>query len=148
MSEGKASSSGAPRHTAAAIATSVPIALESQRPLPLDDATLALRVLSGHVDLFAVEQIDGTSRGQRHHLLRAEPGALVFALPQVKTGGKTPLRMIAVGGQETQVLIVHRDGCADRGLIDAWVALLSGTIATETLEQSAQAAEVGSGRCW
>jgi NHLM bacteriocin system ABC transporter ATP-binding protein len=144
MSEGIASASGAPRHTVAAIATPVPIALESQRPLPLDDANLALRVLSGHIDLFAVEQIDPTSRGQRHHVLRAEPGALVFALPQAETGGTPPIRMIAVGGQETQVLIVHRDGCADRVLIDAWVAQLSGAIATETVEPSAQVAEVGS----
>jgi NHLM bacteriocin system ABC transporter ATP-binding protein len=146
MSEGIATASGVPRHTAA-IATPVPIALESQRPLPLDDATLVLRVLSGHVDLFAVEQIEGTGRGQRHHVLRAEPGALVFALPLAVTGGetgRTPLRMIAVGGQETQVLIVHRDGSADRGLIDAWVALLSGAIASEIPEQGAQAAEFGS----
>ena len=96
MSERIASASAVPRHTAAAIATPVPIALESQRPLPLDDATLALRVLSGHVDLFAVEPIDGAGRGQRHHLLRAEAGAVVFALPEVETGSKTPISMIAV----------------------------------------------------
>jgi NHLM bacteriocin system ABC transporter ATP-binding protein len=144
MSERIASASAVPRHTAAAIATPVPIALESQRPLPLDDATLALRVLSGHVDLFAVEPIDGAGRGQRHHLLRAEAGAVVFALPEVETGSKTPISMIAVGGLETQVLIGHRDDCADRGLIDAWVTLLSAGIASETLEQNAQAAAIGS----
>jgi NHLM bacteriocin system ABC transporter ATP-binding protein len=144
MSERIASASAVPRHTAAAAATPVPIALESQRPLPLDDAALALRVLSGHVDLFAVEQIDGAGRGQRHHLLRAEAGAVVFALPRVETGSKSPVSMIAVGGLETQVLVGHRDDCADRGQIDAWVTLLSAAIASETLEQNAQAAAIGS----
>jgi NHLM bacteriocin system ABC transporter ATP-binding protein len=143
MSEGIASASGAPRHIAAATVTPVPIALESQRPLPLNDAALALHVLSGHLDLFAVEQIDGT-KGQRHHVLRAEPGALVFGLPQADNGGNTPISMIAVGGQETQILIGHRNDCADRGLIDSWVALLSAAIASEPPEPSAQAAEFGS----
>lgn len=136
---------GAPRRTVAAIATPVPIALERQRPLPIGDAALALRVLCGHVDLFAVEQVDGASRGQRHHLLRAEAGAVIFGLPGVEAAaGNTPIGVIAVGGQDTQILIDRRESCSDGGLVDGWVALLSEAIASETFAASAQHAEIGS----
>jgi NHLM bacteriocin system ABC transporter ATP-binding protein len=145
MSDGYTSAPGAPRRMVAAIATPVPIALESQRPLPIDDAALALRVLRGHVDLFAVEQIDGGGRGQRHHLLRAEAGATIFGLPGVEAaGGKTPIGVIAVGGQDTQIVVDNRDNLSDRALIDAWVTHLSAAIASEALDVSAQPAEIGS----
>jgi hypothetical protein len=145
MSEGIAAASGATRRAATAMAAPVPIALEGQRPLPFDDPTLALRVLRGHVDLFAMEQIEGGGSGQRHHVLRAEAGATIFGLPTVAAAdGNTPISVIAVGGQETQVIVGHRDSSAERDVIDAWVALLSEAIAVATLEPDAQPAEIGS----
>lgn len=128
---------------AAAIPIPAPIALESQRPLPIDDATLVLRVVRGHVDLFAVEQSDGAGKGQRHHLFRVEAGAMIFGLPGVADVKGTPISVIAVGGQEAQVLVDHRDRCTDRGQIDAWAVMVSAAIASSIFDAGAQPAEIG-----
>jgi NHLM bacteriocin system ABC transporter ATP-binding protein len=145
MSEGLAAGGGATLRAGFAAAEPVPIALEAQRPLAFDDTTLALRVLRGHVDLFAVAQTEDGRAGQRHHILRAEAGATVFGLPSV-TGdvGNTAIRVIAVGGQETQVIVGKRDAGSEREVIDGWVRLFSEAIAVATLEPGAQAARIGS----
>lgn len=145
MSEGLAAGGGAALRMAATGAASVPIALEAQRPLSFDDATLALRVLRGHVDLFAVARTENGETGQRHHMLRAEAGATAFGLPSVAAAdGDTAISVIAVGGQETQVVVGHRDGVGEREAIDAWVRLFSEAISVATLEPGAQPARVGS----
>jgi hypothetical protein len=139
----KSSMPGASRRIA--IATPTPIALESQRPLTIDDAVLVLRVVRGHVDLFAVEQRDGVSIGQRHHLFRVEAGAMIFGLPGgAQASGTTPINVIAVGGKEAQIVIDERDRCSDRGPIDVWVEQLSHAIASITLDAGAEPAEIGS----
>jgi NHLM bacteriocin system ABC transporter ATP-binding protein len=145
MSEGLASGSGATARAGAAAAEPVPIALEAQRPLAFDGQTLALRVLRGHVDLFAVEQTAGGEAGQRHHMLRAEAGATIFGLPPVAAANGHPaVSVIAVGGQDTQVVTGHRDAIAEREVIDGWVVLLSEAIAVATLDAGAQQARIGS----
>jgi len=145
MSEGLAATGAATLRTVSAAAEPVPIALEAQRPLAFDDASLALRVLRGHVDLFAVEQIEGRAAGQRRHMLRAEAGATIFGLPPVVSADDNKaIGFIAVGGQDTQVVVGHRDAVAEREVIDAWVTLLSVAIAVATLEPGAQAVRVGS----
>ncbi len=144
MSEGIAAASGATRRMAATAASPVPIALEGQRSLAFDDTTLALRVFRGHVDLFAVEQIASGGVGQRHHVLRAEAGAMLFGVPAVAAAGGNPaISVIAVGGQDTQVVVGYRDGSADRGAVDAWVRLLSEAVAVATLEPDGLPAEIG-----
>src|SRR5271154_3237908 len=106
----KSSVPGASRRITAAIATPAPIALESRRPLAIDDAVLVLRVVRGHVDLFAVDQLDGVSTGRRHHMFRVEAGAMIFGLPGVAhASGAIPISLIAVGGQDAQIVVEDRD---------------------------------------
>jgi NHLM bacteriocin system ABC transporter ATP-binding protein len=141
----KSSVPGASRRIAAAIATPAPIALESRGPLAIDDAVPVLRVVRGHVDLFAVEQLDGVSTGQRHHLFRVEAGAMIFGLPGVAHARRAiPISVIAVGGQDAQIVVEDRDRCSDPGLIDAWVTQLSSAIASTALDTGAELAEIGS----
>ena len=145
MSEGFATGGGVALRTGIAATEPVPIPLEAQRPLAFDDVGLALRVMRGHVDLFAVEKIESMGAGQRRHVLRAEAGVTIFGLPAIAGADDiSAMSFIAVGSQDTQVVVGPRDGFAAREAIEAWVAFLSEAISVATLEPSAQAARVGS----
>jgi hypothetical protein len=47
-------------------AASGPIALESHRPLPINDLDLVLHIVRGYVDLFAVRESASGEPGRRH----------------------------------------------------------------------------------
>ncbi|WP_051389561.1 NHLP bacteriocin export ABC transporter permease/ATPase subunit [Bradyrhizobium sp. Ec3.3] len=123
---------------------SAPVALESHRPLPINDVDLVLHVVSGYVDLFAVRESGNGAPSRRHHLFRVEQGAVIFGLPTIGDGNGTSLSVIAVGGLETEVMIVHRGRFADRDAIDAWTALVSEIIATSPRGAVVQQAAIGS----
>src|ERR1700712_5506537 len=109
-------------------AVSSPVALESHRPLPVNDVDLVLHVVRGYVDLFAVRESAGGEPSRRHHLFRVEQGSVVFGLPGIRDTSGNSMAVIAVGGLETEIVIDHRSRFADRDGIDAWTALVSGTI--------------------
>ncbi|TFV49240.1 NHLP bacteriocin export ABC transporter permease/ATPase subunit [Bradyrhizobium niftali] len=128
-----------PRHTAAA-----PIALESHRPLPIDDIDLVLDVVRGYVDLFAVRESTDGGPSRRHHMFRVEQGGVVFGLPSISDGNGNSMTVIAVGGLETKVMIGDRGHYGDRDLIDAWTGLVSGIVATPAQGAIVQQAAIGS----
>src|SRR6266436_6527377 len=101
-------------------AASSPVALESHRPLSINDLNLVLQIVRGYVDLFAVRESASGEPSRRHHLFRVEQGAVVFGLPGISDGNGNSMAVIAVGGLETKVVIDHRGGFADRDAIDAW----------------------------
>ena len=71
------------------------IVLDSRRPWSLDDRERVLRIVAGHVDVFAVRSGAGAER-PRHHLFRLESGEIVMDLPG--TGGAIgAVGFIAVG---------------------------------------------------
>jgi hypothetical protein len=123
---------------------SAPIALESHRPLPINDVDLVLHIVRGYVDLFAVGESASGEPSRRHHLFRVEQGAVVFGLPGISDASGNSVAVIAVGGLETEVVIDHRGRFADRDGIDAWTAQVSGTIATPPDSAVVQQAAIGS----
>jgi len=125
-------------------AASAPMALESHRPLPINDVDLVLHVVRGYVDVFAVREnaLDAPSR--RHHLFRVEQGAVVFGLPAISDTSGNSIAAIAVGGLETEVVIDNRGSVADRDAIDAWTALVSGIITASPGGAVVQQAMIGS----
>ena len=88
------------------------IALDSRRPWSLDDRGRVLRIVTGHVDVFAVRSGAGAER-PRHHLFRLESGEIVMDLPG--TGGAIDaVGVIAVGGPGAEVLMVPRESIGER----------------------------------
>jgi NHLM bacteriocin system ABC transporter ATP-binding protein len=120
------------------------VALESHRPLPINDVDLVLHVVRGYVDLFAVRESVSGEPSRRHHLFRVEQDAVVFGLPGICDTSGNSMTVIAVGSLETEVVIDRRDRFADRDAIDAWTAQLSGTIATPPESVVVQQAMIGS----
>ena len=99
------------------------IALDSRRPWSLDDRGRVLRIVTGHVDVFAVRSGAGAER-PRHHLFRLESGEIVMDLPG--TGGAIDaVGVIAVGGPGAEVLMVPRESIDERALIETWIARIS-----------------------
>ena len=73
--------------------------LSARTPLRLDDPRTGWRVVSGHVDLFAVELIEGEPRGRRHGIgAVGAGGALIGVKPPT-----LDLALIAVGSPGARV---------------------------------------------
>lgn len=125
-------------------AASTPIAIESHRPLPINDVDLVLHVARGYVDLFAVRETTAGEPSRRHHLCRVGEGAAVFGLPEISDTDGNSVAVIAVGGLDTEVVIDNRGRVADRDAIDAWTALLSGIVAASPEGAIVQQAAIGS----
>jgi hypothetical protein len=67
--------------------------LSDRTPLRLDDPGASWRVVSGRVDLFAIELVEGEPRGRRHGIgTVASGGALVGVKPR-----QGDLALVAVG---------------------------------------------------
>lgn len=130
-----------PGHAGAA---SAPMALESHRPLPVDDVDLVLHVVRGYVDLFAVRETAAGEASRRHHLFRVEQGAIVFGLPGIRDTSGNSIAVIAVGGIETEVVVDDRGCFEDRDAIDAWATQVSGIIAASAEAAVVQQAAIGS----
>ena len=96
------------------------IALDSRRPWSFDDRGRVLRIVTGHVDVFAVRSGAGAER-PRHHLFRLESGEIVMDLPGAG-GAVDAVGVIAVGGPGAEVLMVPRESIGERALIETWIA--------------------------
>jgi NHLM bacteriocin system ABC transporter ATP-binding protein len=126
------------------VARSAPTALESHRPLPINDVDLVLHVVRGYVDVFVVRETAAAEPSRRHHLFRVEQGAVVFGLPGIRDTSGNSIAAIAVGGLDAEVVIDNRGRFADRDGIDAWTALLSGIITASPESAVVQQAVIGS----
>jgi NHLM bacteriocin system ABC transporter ATP-binding protein len=119
------------------------IALDGRRPWSLGDRDRVLRVVAGHVDLFAVHLGTGTAGGARHHLFRLESGEIIMQLPN--TGGATgPVGVIAVGGPGTEALVAARERISELTLIETWIARLSAAIVGTAVDWTMREAAPGS----
>jgi NHLM bacteriocin system ABC transporter ATP-binding protein len=105
------------------------IVLDGRRPRLLDHKGHVLRVLSGHVDLFAVIVKGGRSEAARQHLLRIESGEIIPDLPDRVGADGECLQVIAVGGLGTDAQMVPRCACEDAALIHEWIGKLARVVA-------------------
>ncbi|MBR0796031.1 NHLP bacteriocin export ABC transporter permease/ATPase subunit [Bradyrhizobium jicamae] len=94
-------------------------AIDPRHPILLDERDQVLEVSAGHVDIFAVE-----TDGVRHHLLRCEVGQVILDLHSACERSAIPLRIVAVGGPDAEIVTVPRSEFAtDR--ISGWITRLS-----------------------
>jgi NHLM bacteriocin system ABC transporter ATP-binding protein len=120
------------------------VPLDARRPRLLDNPALALQIVRGHADLFAVPIADGMQAGARHHLCRIENGAIILGLPLVSSdvAGQS-VGALAVGGQGAEAQVLKRSMIEDRELIEVWVAALGASISTTEPGWNARIAEPG-----
>ncbi|MFI4987171.1 MAG: NHLP bacteriocin export ABC transporter permease/ATPase subunit [Alphaproteobacteria bacterium] len=120
------------------------VALDGHRPRLIDDPQRAMRVTSGHVDIFAVPAAEGGPAGARRHLFRVESGGIILGLPRVEADGAAGrIDVLAVGGQAAEALVVDRRSLVDVAEVEAWIGLLSAAIATAAADRLAPPAEPG-----
>jgi NHLM bacteriocin system ABC transporter ATP-binding protein len=114
------------------------MALDGRRPWALGNSERVLRIVAGHVDLFAVHTVGGTER-PRHHLFRVASGEIIMDLPSA-AGGMDPVDVIAVAGPGTDVLVAARERIGELALIEGWIARVSaatvGTAADWTVREA------------
>jgi NHLM bacteriocin system ABC transporter ATP-binding protein len=109
------------------------VPLDARRPRLLDDPASALRIISGHADLFAVPRANGAVTGARRHLCRIETGGIILGLPTVAVDGQDQsIGVLAVGGQGAEALVLDRSLIDDRAAVDAWIAALASAMVTAT----------------
>ena len=105
-------------------------ALTARSPLRLDDPGVCWRIVSGRVDLFAVELVDGEPRGRRHGIGTLSAGDALFGVTP-RQGDPT---LVAVGSRGARVEPLDQDGLelAERArLVERWVATLAARTFTE-----------------
>ena len=56
------------------------VTFDGRHPKLLDHRGYALQITAGHVDVFAVRLVDGSTEGARQHLFRAETGEIILDL--------------------------------------------------------------------
>ena len=146
MSESSSIKTGTPRPCAALDSVSPRsehIVLDSRKPCCVDGSERLLQVVIGHVDLFAVHMGATPDAGSRHHLFRAKSGETIVNIPS--TGARPePVRIIAVGGPETEVLVMPRIAVNDMALIETWLAHLSAAMIGTAVDWRMREAEPGS----
>jgi NHLM bacteriocin system ABC transporter ATP-binding protein len=98
--------------------------LSARSPLLLDDPRAGWRVVSGRVDVFAVEPVDGEPRGRRHGIGTVAAGEALFGV-RPRQGD---LALVAVGsrGARVEVLDQARIEPAERDrLVEGWAETLA-----------------------
>jgi NHLM bacteriocin system ABC transporter ATP-binding protein len=104
------------------------VLLDGRHPKLLDHHGHVLQVVAGHVDLFAVLST-GQTEGARQHLLRIETGEIIPDLPEHAAPSGERLQVIAVGGLETEAVMIPRAECNNPALVHGWIATLARVIA-------------------
>jgi NHLM bacteriocin system ABC transporter ATP-binding protein len=105
---------------------SAPTTLDAHEPLLLDRRGRVMRVLCGHVDLFAVSLSGGKAETARQHLVRIETSEVFADL--LDRADTLQMRLMAVGGAGAEVVAIGHGDCDDDA-IDAWLIKLSKLIA-------------------
>jgi NHLM bacteriocin system ABC transporter ATP-binding protein len=113
----------------AAICPPTRIALDGRHPKLLDHREHVLQVTSGHVDVFAVSSIGGSTEGARHHLFRIGSGEILLDLPEALDSSGARIPVIAVGGPGAEALVIPRLEIQSLDLVASWIARLAGLMA-------------------
>ena len=98
--------------------------LSARAPLLLDDPRSGWRIMSGRVDLFAVEPVDGEPRGRRHGIGTVAAGDALFGV-RPREG---QLTLVAVGSSGARVEALDQDRLepAERArLVEGWAETLA-----------------------
>jgi NHLM bacteriocin system ABC transporter ATP-binding protein len=98
--------------------------LSASSPLLLDDPAVGWRVVSGRVDLFAVEPVEGEPRGRRHGIGTVAAGRALFGV-RARQGD---LALVAVGARGTRVEALDQgrlEPVEHAHLIEGWVETLA-----------------------
>ena len=97
------------------------IRFDGRHPKLLDHRGHALKVMSGHVDIFAVAE----ERGARHHLFRVERDEIILDLQQGLDRLGSPIRVVAVGSPGTEAAIVPQAAVDSFDSIAGWIRHLA-----------------------
>jgi NHLM bacteriocin system ABC transporter ATP-binding protein len=100
------------------------IRLDDRHPRLLDHHGHVLRVVAGHVDLFAVGIADGKAQTARQHLFRVESGEII---PGISSHDSA--QVIAVGGDSAEAIVLRHEELDDETIVDAWITKLARVIA-------------------
>ena len=115
----------------AAVSSQSRIVLDARHPRLLDHREHVLEVVAGHVDIFAVNPLDGNSQGARHHLFRIEHGEVILDLQEAgDSAGRRP-QIIAVGGPGAEVLALPRRDLPSFDPVARWITRLAALMADQ-----------------
>ncbi|WP_249150668.1 NHLP bacteriocin export ABC transporter permease/ATPase subunit [Bradyrhizobium sp. JYMT SZCCT0180] len=107
----------------------VHIAFDGRHPKLLDHRGYALQITAGHVDVFAVRVVEGSTDGARHHLFRAESGEIILDLQEGFNRSDPQIQVLAVGSPGTEALLVPRMDVQSPDPVNTWIRRLARLIA-------------------
>jgi NHLM bacteriocin system ABC transporter ATP-binding protein len=117
--------------------------LDGRRPYALDDCSRALRVIGGHVDLFAVPIAEGQVSARRH-LCRVEKDEIILGLPVTAVDDEARrIRVLAVGGQGAEAFVLDRRLIKDPEALETWVVHVSSALLGTAAAWGAREAKMG-----
>jgi NHLM bacteriocin system ABC transporter ATP-binding protein len=105
------------------------LVLDGRRPKLLDHRGHVLQVTAGHVDVFAVGMIEGSTEGPRRHLFRVESGEILLDLDQSADSAGNQIQVIAVGGPGAEARVLSRLELRSLDLVATWITRLARLIA-------------------
>jgi NHLM bacteriocin system ABC transporter ATP-binding protein len=105
------------------------VVFDGRNPKLLDHHGYALQITAGHVDVFAVRLVEGSTEGARHHLFRVESGEIVLDLQSGFNDSNAQVQVLAVGSFGAEALLVPRTGIQSTDAAIAWVRRLARLIA-------------------
>ena len=103
--------------------------LTARSPLLLDDPGRGWRVVSGVVDVFVVELVDGEAGGRRHPLGTVGPDGALFGL-RTQAGGLALLAIGRSGARVEPLDEVKLEASERAGIAERWVEMLAATTPT------------------
>ena len=80
------------------------VVFDGRHPKLLDHHGYALQITAGHVDIFAVRLVEGSTEGARHHLFRVESGEIVLDLQAGFDSSGAQIQVLAVGRDRKSVV--------------------------------------------
>jgi len=105
------------------------VVFDGRHPKLLDHHGYALQITAGHVDVFAVRSIEGSTEGARHHLFRVESGEILLDLQSGFNSLDAQVQVLAVGSLGAEALLVPRADIQSSDPVATWIRRLARLIA-------------------
>ena len=105
------------------------VVFDGRHPKLLDHHGYALQITAGHVDVFAVRVVEGSTEGARHHLFRVESGEIILDLQSGFNDSDAQVQVLAVGSLGAEALLVPRTDIQSTDAAIAWIRRLARLIA-------------------
>src|SRR5712671_4034241 len=129
MSESLLQQADATAHRQATGSPAGRVVFDGRHPKLLDHHGYALQITAGHVDVFAVRLVEGSTEGARHHLFRVESGEIVLDLQAGFNSSGAQVQVLAVGSPGTEALLVPRTDVQSTDPVTTWIRRLARLIA-------------------